>query len=274
MKNLIKSGLVGITLSAILAFSGCEAGLQSGNSSSGDSDETSFSFSDMYSKISAQQEEIKLLKETISLLQGVDGDSGTTITEMLKDIAALKETVGGASSGLVQKVNANTDITTDLNSLFANVTRDNSSGYDTIKFSGMNVQIINGFGATGFGTDSGVGNLIIGYNEARVSGNIRTGTHNLIIGVNNNYSAYGGMVVGYYNEINGAHSSITTGANNFARKDYSSVTGGYQNDADGNHVSISGGRGGHAYGEFSTITGGSNNIAGADGASVTGGFGN
>lgn len=52
------------------------------------------------------------------------------------------------------------------------------------------------------GTVNGRGNLIVGYNERLVGDtNIRTGSHNLVVGAFNNYSSYGGQVIGYNNTI-------------------------------------------------------------------------
>jgi len=48
---------------------------------------------------------------------------------------------------------------------------------------------------------NGLGNLIIGYNELRGSGDNRIGSHNLILGSKNNFASYGGMVAGTLNDI-------------------------------------------------------------------------
>src|SRR5262249_57163077 len=59
-----------------------------------------------------------------------------------------------------------------------------TSGPDDITISGANLHIVNGLGATN--TVNGLGNLIVGYNEHRfpASFNIRTGSHNVIVGGN------------------------------------------------------------------------------------------
>ena len=46
-----------------------------------------------------------------------------------------------------------------------------------ITFSGVNVHVVNGTGTTD-GTVNGLGNLIVGYNELRGTGDARTGSHN------------------------------------------------------------------------------------------------
>ena len=85
-----------------------------------------------------------------------------------------------------------------LEALLADVTRgtDPNTGQDTLTFSAMNVQVVSGSGTTN-GIVNGTGNLIIGYNELRSGGgDVRTGSHMLVNGYGNNYTAYGGMVVG------------------------------------------------------------------------------
>jgi len=98
---------------------------------------------------------------------------------------------------------------------------------DTIRFTGMNVQVVNGSGTTN-GTPDGTGNLIIGYNESRswAGDNDRTGSHMLVIGSENNYSSYGGMVVGYHNETSGGFSTVSGGSGNTASAAVSTVSGG------------------------------------------------
>ncbi len=85
-----------------------------------------------------------------------------------------------------------------LETLLTNFSR--SSNEITIR--GANLHIVSGSGSTN-ATVNGLGNLIIGYNEARTSGNDRTGSHNLVIGAKQNFSSYGGMVAGYSNTISG-----------------------------------------------------------------------
>ena len=55
----------------------------------------------------------------------------------------------------------------ELDDLLLGVSRgiDPNTGYDTLKFTGMNVQIVNGSHVTW--SANGTGNLIIGYNESR-----------------------------------------------------------------------------------------------------------
>jgi hypothetical protein len=151
-----------------------------------------------------------------------------------------------------------------------------------------NVHVTSGSGSTN-GVVNGLGNIIIGYNEKRGTGDIRTGSHNLILGTNNNYNSYGGLIAGSYNQISGIYATISGGFKNIANGDHSAIGGGFSNSANGMDSSISGGdtnvantfgdsvTGGasnDAQGGDSSISGGDLNIANAFGASISGGFGN
>lgn len=75
---------------------------------------------------------------------------------------------------------------------------------NTTIFEATNVQIINGAGSTN--TMNGLGNLIIGYNENNLCfehwGDVdRNGSHNLIIGDNNEYSSYCNISCGRLNRL-------------------------------------------------------------------------
>ncbi len=123
----------------------------------------------------------------------------------------------------------------------------------TIQFSGVNVQVVNGEGATQ--STNGEGNLVIGYDE-NPTGRRQTGSHNLIVGPYHQYTSVGGIVSGAYNAIEG---------------EYASVLGGYNNDADGPRAVVSGGEGNVAYGFSAAVSGGSFNSAGGKWSSVSGG---
>ncbi len=124
----------------------------------------------------------------------------------------------------------------------------------TTTFSGCNVYVQNGLGATNGNPNmpgesnnsvvNGVGNLIIGYNvsQAQFGGtDVRTGSHNLILGDSNNYSSYGGLVAGAFNTISAPYATVTGGAFNTASFLDASVSGGAFNTAGGFTSSVSGG---------------------------------
>jgi hypothetical protein len=91
---------------------------------------------------------------------------------------------------------------------------------------GANLRLLNGLGSTE--TTNGLGNLLVGYPEPRDSGETQqTGSHNVVVGKQHQFSSFGGLVVGLQNEIRGA---------------FASVSGGVRNTAAGEHAAISGGR--------------------------------
>jgi hypothetical protein len=99
-----------------------------------------------------------------------------------------------------------------------------------------NLHIVNGLGSTE--TTNGLGNLIVGYNELRQPEffqNIRTGSHNVVVGQQHNFSRFGGLVVGDFNTISGDFSTVSGGAFNTASGLFSWVGGGIFNTATGDN---------------------------------------
>jgi trimeric autotransporter adhesin len=160
-----------------------------------------------------------------------------------------------------------------------------------IIFSGANIHIVSGSGATNdHGNPTGLGNLIIGYDEDPVNyfaggpgGGIplspgdRSGSHNLVIGVANRFTeaASGGLVAGALNTIRSPGASVTGGELNTASGSLASVSGGIKNTASGIAASVSGGGANTADGgEGASVSGGALNTASGSEAAVSGGFGN
>jgi len=166
----------------------------------------------------------------------------------------------------------------ELEGLLQDVSRliDPNTGYDTVRFEGVNVQIVNGSGTTD-GETFGTGNFIIGYNELRDNeGNYRDGSHMLVIGEANNYTSdsYGGMVVGSWNETSAPSASVSGGNANTASGQHSSVSGGGWGTASGDYASVSGGSQNRASGVGASVSGGNTNTASGVLATVSGGLGN
>jgi hypothetical protein len=135
-------------------------------------------------------------------------------------------------------------------------------------FTGCDVEIRDGMGSTA--TQNGKGNLIVGYNENSQSYD-RTGSHNIVVGKDNGYSSYGGLVAGQLNQITGSFASVSGGSYNTASGKSSSVSGGDANTASGYYSSVSGGYGNEASNDFSSVSGGSYNEASGADSSVSGG---
>jgi hypothetical protein len=87
---------------------------------------------------------------------------------------------------------------------------------------------------------TGLGNVIIGYDEAS-SNPDKSGSHNLVVGPQHNYSSYGGVVTGFNNSIAAPYSTVMGGAGNRSNGAYSSISGGQGNTTDHNHSTVSGG---------------------------------
>jgi len=157
----------------------------------------------------------------------------------------------------------------------------------TIRFERINVQVVNGLGATsGYPMDpdsvdpldvqvNGVGNLIVGYNEL---GNPivddRTGSHNMVLGHGNSYTSFGGFVGPRDNTTSAPFASVTGGTGNQASGLSASVVGGGGNTASGFLASVTGGKNNVASGYWSAVSGGRANSATDNYTSVSGGDGN
>lgn len=102
-------------------------------------------------------------------------------------------------------------------------------------FKGVNVHVRSGSGTTVDST--GLGNLIIGYNETAQGGTAlnRTGSHNLVGGQLNSFSSSGGLVFGSNNRLSGRYAAILGGEQNSATGWYSTVYGGQFNDSLSNY---------------------------------------
>ena len=111
---------------------------------------------------------------------GPPGPPGTPGPDVTGQVAALQAMVEALTSRVVA-----------LEAKLAHVTVEGND----ITISGANLYVNDGSGTTD-GPVNGLGNLVIGYNELRGSGDDRTGSHNLVIGSRNNFSSYGGLVVG------------------------------------------------------------------------------
>ena len=184
-----------------------------------------------------------------------------------------------------------------LEAKLAAVTNVTVNGQPTVRFTGVNVQIVNGTETTE--SRNGRGNLLLGYDLARNDGiffcsngfypaskactyganglwavSHKSGSHYLVIGDENNYSQYGGLVVGWRNTSNRAYASVTGGYYNTASGEYASVSGGGGNTASGSYASVSGGSSGTASGFSASVSGGTSGTASGGSASVSGGSGN
>ncbi|HME02298.1 MAG TPA: hypothetical protein VKG38_04630, partial [Solirubrobacteraceae bacterium] len=144
-------------------------------------------------------------------------------------------------------------------------------GKPTVQFSGVNVQVVNGEGKTA--TKNGAGNLILGYDED-LAAHPQTGSHDLILGTEQEFTTYGGIDAGNANAITAPFASVSGGFHNTASGEAASVSGGRQNISSGVFASISGGNNNTASGRWASISGGESNTVTVGRAWIGGGLGN
>jgi hypothetical protein len=244
--------------------------------------------------------EITALQATVSALQNQVNTLQTANADLQKEITTLQTqlTAVQANHALALGPFVSVDPNPEIGVIGPNII-----------FSGANIHIVSGSGATDDnGNRTGLGNLIIGYDEDPgtsvgpvgpgeghpppfpLQPGDRSGSHNLVIGSWHKFTqaASGGFVAGEYNVIgsegasvsgggyntvSGWVSSVSGGGFNTASGFEAIVTGGLDNTASGNYASVSGGDHNSASGFFdASVTGGQGNVAsGFSGASVTGG---
>ena len=230
-----------------------------------------------------------------------DKDSGNGRRDNDKGIRAEIAALKGQVAALQEQVNSlqssNTALQKQLATVqsnhalllgpFVNVDPNPEIGVigPNIIFSGANIHIISGSGATNDNNSpTGLGNLIIGYDEAPNFGmpldprSDRRGSHNLVIGPGNRFTqaAYGGFVAGSENTISSASTSVSGGWVNTASGIFSIVCGGTDNAASGVYTSVLGGIGNTAEGgppptAGSSVVGGESNTASGRVSVVLGG---
>ena len=105
-----------------------------------------------------------------------------------------------------------------------------------VVFTGVNLHLRSGRNATNDGGAlSGLGNLIVGYNEMQSTpvvydgagcDRVLTGSHNIVTGSGNLFTSYGGIVAGSNHCITSPNSSILAGDTNEAHGLNSAILGG------------------------------------------------
>ncbi len=145
----------------------------------------------------------------------------------------------------------------------------------TVRITGANLQVVSGAGATAAAVN-GLGNVIVGYNEAASGSGERDrgGSHNVVVGQGHGFSSHSGLVVGESNVIDAPYASVTAGQFNQATGWGAAVSGGSSNTASGIAASVGGGSGNQATGATATVSGGSYGSAAGEGSVVSGGLAN
>jgi hypothetical protein len=189
------------------------------------------------------QSQIELLQTQMGLLTGTNTSLQTALKTAQTEIAALQTRVktleakpaGGGIPDLERYIQIETN---PINGLTG----------PHILITGANVHIRSGSGATDdhysvSGNLTGLGNLIVGYNEVNPTGPPRTGSHNLIGGSFNSFTSTGGLVFGLRNTLSGQYAAVLSGESNTASGVYAAVLGGNLNTASGLRSTVYGGLG-------------------------------
>ncbi len=172
---------------------------------------------------------------------------------------------------------------------------------NTVRLTGVNLQVVNGRNATDI--INGAGNVIIGYDEPNISPTSRpvcsrataingseindeagclaaggvfstqhkSGSHNLVLGIQNGYSAFGGIIGGRLNFTNEAYANVIGGVDNRASGRGSVIVGGQGHLTQDSGTTVLGGIGNQALARNSSISGGVGNVVRGENASITGG---
>jgi hypothetical protein len=254
---------------------------------------------DIRAEIAALVAQVESLHSTVSALESQVSTLQADNTTLQNEINSLQTSNTTLHSQLVV-VQSNHAL---LLGPFVNVDPNPEIGVigPNITFTGANIHIVSGSGSTGDnGAPTGLGNLIIGYDEdpknpltgdsslglptiMQTSGGPsplnpgdRGGSHNLVIGGGNRFTqaAFGGFVAGERNTINSFGASVSGGFSNGASGLFASVSGGVRNGASGLFASISSGGLNQASGTDASVSGGFENNASGVAASVSGGFSN
>ena len=203
---------------------------------------------------------IREINSNGTVVCGIDADTG--------------DAYGGSITDHENRIAYLEGVITDLQEKLAYVSISNSTIHGLagphVIIEGANLHIRNG--STQTDSNNGVGNLIVGYNEADYADNTqRTGSHNLVVGREHEYTNFGGFVAGYRNMVVGPYASVSGGSGNIAIGPYASVSGGYANSATHLYASVTGGSYNVASLDYATVSGGSYNTASGSSASVSGG---
>lgn len=272
-------------------------------------------------KISVDDNDARIdsLLAAVSQLQTDLATANSQISTLTTSLETANSDIDALSAGLFSAV---TEINSSIVDIEANtvlaldgkLTLSTINGFETAEFTDINVQINNGSDSTG-GVVNGLGNLTIGYNETNAAAqefcsnpneltepdcinngddwlvNVRSGSHNLVLGNQNSYTSHSGIIAGQDNVSNSLFSSVLGGRNNRVDTEwsvvvggrtnvvrpnvltgpYSSILGGFQNIVFGTYSTISGGQSNTASSYFSSVSGGQTNSASGDHSSVSGG---
>jgi hypothetical protein len=246
------------------------------------------------SSVITLQQQVASLQRLVTALRTSTDQLQSEVTALQASNSQLQNEFGSLQTLLVSKVFPAIGALQNNSVIALNGKLSLAPDGTTARFTGVNVQIVNGAGRTG--SINGTGNLIVGYNETDPSNSLqicsngayadqmtcttnggvwganqRPGSHNVVIGSQHSYTQYGGFVAGFNNAITNGYVSVSAGTFNVARGLESAVGGGANNAASGAASSITGGAANLASNAFSSVTGGIGNTASGPYSTVSGG---
>ena len=202
---------------------------------------------------------LKSLAKTVASLQKQVKSLKATVTTQASTISTLQSVVGADASHGLQKsvadIAANPVLTLSWlpTYLSLDMSAENGVTGPNVVFQGCNLHVMS---STSEGDSSGLGNLIVGWDDVPGHGASRTGSNNLVAGDDNNFTNCAGFLAGIDNSCTGEFASVSGGADNWGSAEFSSVSGGEDNSANGFFSSVSGGRNNTVIGSWASIGGG------------------
>jgi hypothetical protein len=210
---------------------------------------------------------------------GKEGPTGS-VTAFEAEVSTLESQNATLTSKVSTLEDANSALEGKVGSLQTTLSGVYRNG-STLVFSGMNLELNSGSGSTS-GAVNGLGNLFVGYDEHEGT---QTGSDNVVIGEDQSFKSYGGLLAGFHNTVESPFTSVTGGEYSLATGFSSSVVGGCDNLAgagtpptglcpsEGDEV-VTAGLSNQADGAASTVSGGRNNVASGAESSISAGHEN
>jgi hypothetical protein len=207
---------------------------------------------DVQQRLASLETTVASLQQAVSALQTENAAQSTLLQSQASAIEALQSALTKQiadskaytdSMGTSTLASAKTYTDGKVAPLADKLTHFSRNGNE-VYITGANLNIRNGLGHS-YASLNGLGNLVVGYNELRTGTdavNTRTGSHNLVIGLQNNFSSAGAIVAGSNNNSTNYMASVYGGTGNTASGLYAHISGGYNNTASGNWSNIGGGR--------------------------------
>lgn len=209
-------------------------------------------------------------------------DDDMSLSTILEQLAGLLVAQQEQIASLEEQLQAQEQAIASLAPLLTlvPVAERSSFGQDTWNLSGLNVRLDNGAGTT-YGVSNGLGNLILGYNESEgghrdaegnyMDGEVRGGSHNLVVGAGHTYGSNGSLLGGYNNSLFGQGAAVLSGQASLATGTWSAILGGLDNRATATNTCISGGHSNTASGDRASVSGGLLNTSAGIATSILGG---